>query len=53
MVLLVGKLSRQEVSALDLHDQVKSTADKGAPLERENCSANPPPDGVYFSIMLM
>jgi len=34
-------------------DQVKSTAERGVPSFRENCSARPPSEGVYFSITLM
>lgn len=36
-----------------LQDQVKSTADRGVPSDRENCSVRPPPHGVYFSIRLI
>ena len=37
----------------NLQDQVKSTAERGVPSERENCSAKAPLEGVYFSIVLM
>lgn len=31
------------------YDQVRSTAERGAPLLRENCSASAPLEGVYSS----
>lgn len=30
------------------YDQVRSSAERGVPSERENCSARAPDDGVYF-----
>ena len=37
----------------EAYDQVRSTAEIGEPSERENCSARPPFEGVYFWTMLM